>query len=62
MSLPHPGRTKSVNTIHREVRRTLNGYSQALVEKSLAKALSGDGAALLACSNLLLAANQETKK
>lgn len=62
MGLPHPGRTKCAATIHREARRTLNGYSQQLIEKSLAKALAGDSNALLACSNLLLAANQEPKK
>ncbi len=62
MGAPHPGRTKLASTIHKENRRLLNGYSQTLTEKALAKALQGDGAALLACSNLLLAANQETKK
>lgn len=59
---PHPGRTKLASTIHRENRRLLNGYSQTLTEKALAKALQGDGAALLACSNLLLAANKEKEK
>ena len=62
MSESHPGRFKTASTIMKEVRRTLNGYSQALTEKALAKALAGDGAALLACSNLLLAANQTEPK
>jgi len=57
MSAPPVGRTKLPSTIHREVRRTLNAYAQPLAEKALAKALQGDGAALLACANLLLAAN-----
>jgi hypothetical protein len=62
MSAPHPGRTKLASTIRREARRTLNGYSQAIIEKSLAKALAGDGSALLACANLLIDANKEQPK
>ena len=62
MAAPHPGRTKLASTIHRENRRVLNKYSEQLTEKALAKALQGDGAALLACSNLLLAANKEQPK
>jgi hypothetical protein len=62
MGAPHPGRTKLASTIHRENRRVLNKYSEQLTEKALAKALQGDGAALLACSNLLLAANKEQPK
>lgn len=56
------GRTKSVNTLQREVRRTLNGYTSQLAEKSLAKALSGDGSALLACATLIEFANREEAK
>lgn len=53
------GRTKLPSTLRREVRRTLNGYSQQLAEKSLAKALTGDGPALLACATLIEFANRE---
>ena len=58
MSESRPGRFKTAATIHRENRQVLNKYSQQITEKALAKALAGDGSALLACSNLLLAANQ----
>jgi hypothetical protein len=61
MKTPPVGRTKLAATIHRENRRILNGYSAQLTEKSLAKALSGDSTALLACATLLLAANSEEK-
>ena len=56
------GRIKAAGTINRELRRTLNAYTQALAEKTLAKALGGDSTAMLAASNLLLAANQEPRK
>ncbi len=61
MKNPPVGRTKLAATIHRENRRILNKYSAQLAEKALAKALQGDGAAILACSNMLLAANSEEK-
>ncbi len=53
------GRLKNAETVNREIRRSLNGYSAALSDKILAKALSGDSTAMLAASNLLLAANQQ---
>lgn len=62
MSQLHPGRTKLPSTIRREVRRELNGYAGALAAQALAKALQGDGAALLACATLLTAANGEGLK
>ena len=62
MTTPATGRIKAASTINRELRRTLNAYAPALAEKTLAKALSGDSTAMLAASNLLLAANQEPKK
>lgn len=63
MTAATTGRIKSASTVNREIRRTLNAYTPALAEKALAKALSGDSTAMLACSNLLLAANQpEVKK
>ena len=61
MKTPPVGRTKLASTLHRENRRILNKYSAQLAEKALAKALQGDGAAILACSNMLLAANAEEK-
>ena len=61
MSAPHPGRTKLASTLHRENRRILNKYNEQLTQKALAKALQGDSTAILACSNLLLAANAEEK-
>ena len=58
------GRTKLAATLHRENRRILNKYNEQLTQKALAKALQGDSTAILACSNLILAANstQEPKK
>ncbi len=56
------GRTKLPSTLQREVRRTLNGYTNQLAEKSLAKALAGDGPALLACATLIEFANREEAK
>lgn len=56
------GRIKAPSTINRELRRTLNAYAPVLAEKTLAKALSGDSTAMLAASNLLLAANKEQTK
>ena len=63
-TVPVTGRIKGAATINREIRRSLNGYCGQLVEKTLEKALSGDSTAMLAASNLLLAANstQEPKK
>lgn len=56
------GRIKAASTVNRELRRKLNQAAPALAEKILAKALAGDVTAMLAASQLLLAANQETKK
>ena len=53
------GRIKAASTINREIRRTLNSCAGTLAEKVLAKALAGDSTAMLAASNLLLAANQQ---
>lgn len=53
------GRTKLPATVQREIRRTFHGYTNQLAEKSLAKALTGDGPALLACATLIVFANRE---
>lgn len=55
------GRIKAASTINREIRRTLNSCAGTLAEKVLAKALSGDSTAMLAATNLLLAANRTDK-
>lgn len=62
MTTPTTGRIKAAATINRELRRTLNNYAPQLAEKTLAKALAGDSTAMLAASNLLLAANRESQK
>ena len=56
------GRLKSAETVIRQIRRTMNSYAPALSEKILAKALGGDSTAMLAASNMLLAANQQGTK
>jgi hypothetical protein len=61
MTATRPGRFKTAAKINQENRQILNKYSSTLTEKALAKALTGDGPALLACTQLLLAANQEPK-
>jgi hypothetical protein len=61
MKTPPVGRTKLASTLHRENRRILNKYNEQLTKKALAKALQGDSTAILACSNLILAANAEEK-
>ncbi len=52
------GRIKSAPTVHREIRRTLNKYGATIAEKLLAKALTGDANALVACGQLLVEANR----
>lgn len=61
MTTNRPGRFKTAATIHKENRQILNKYSAFITEKVLSKALQGDGASLLAATQLLLAANQEPK-
>jgi hypothetical protein len=51
------GRIKASATVKRELRHTLNKYAAQLAEKALAKAMTGDPTAMLAASNLLIAAN-----
>lgn len=56
------GRIKASSTVNREIRRSINGYAAPLAEKIVAKALQGDSNAMLAASNLLLAANRPVTK
>ena len=62
MNAATTGRIKAASTVNREIRRTLNANAAPLAEKILAKALQGDSTAMLAASNLLLAANQPAIK
>lgn len=54
------GRIASASTVNRHIRRALNRYANQIAEKALAKALAGDTTAMLAVSNLLLAANAQS--
>ena len=51
------GRSVSMRTASRQVRRALNGYAGQLAEKALARALAGDGAALQAVVAMFVVAN-----
>lgn len=51
------GRIVAGATVSKELRRTLNAAAGALAEKTLAKALSGDSTAQLACAQMLALAN-----
>lgn len=56
---PVTGRIKSAATINREIRRALNAHGAIIAEKLLEHALGGDVNALIACANLMLAANAQ---
>lgn len=56
------GRITAPATVTRDLRRTLNGAASALAQKVLARALSGDSVAQLACAELLSLANSQQKK
>ena len=60
--IPHNGRPKSARTVNKELRQALNKYAPEIAQKALAGALKGDSTALLAASNLLLAANAQPDK
>ena len=51
------GRIKACTTINRELRRAMNDRATELANMIMDKAMSGDSTAMLAASNLLLAAN-----
>jgi hypothetical protein len=51
------GRIKACTTINRELRRAMNARAAELVNIIMEKAMAGDSTAMLAASNLLLAAN-----
>lgn len=51
------GRITATATVTRDLRRKLNAAAGALAEKTLAKALTGDSTAQLACAELLSLAN-----
>ena len=53
MQISKPGRTASDRKAKLQIRRALNAHAGQLAEKALAKALQGDGHALLACTQLL---------
>lgn len=53
------GRIMAPATVNRQLRRVLNRYAAPLAEKVLAKAMAGDPTAMIAASNLLVAANQQ---
>ena len=57
MSMNTTGRIKAAVTINRELRRTLNAYTQVLAEKTLAKALGGDSTAMFAANEMRGAAD-----
>lgn len=56
------GRVVATATVTRDLRRKLNASAGALAEKVLAKALTGDSTAQLACAELLSLANSQQKK
>ena len=56
------GRIKSAATVSRDIRRTLNAHGATIAEKLLAKALSGDANALVACGTLLIESNRQIPK
>lgn len=60
--LSRGGPNVKFETASHQVRRVLNPSAGQLAEKSLAKALTGDSAALLACAELLKLANAPQQK
>ncbi|MFZ4537868.1 hypothetical protein [Propionivibrio sp.] len=56
---PSTGRIKACTTVNRELRRAMNSRAAELANMIMAKAMAGDSTAMLAASNLLLAANVE---
>jgi hypothetical protein len=56
------GRPVAGRTAYKQIRQVLNRHAGTLAEKALAGALKGDSTALLAASNLLLAANTQPPK
>ncbi len=60
--LTRAGPTVKTETSLHQIRRVLNPSAGQLAERSLAKALTGDSSALLACAQLLQFANTEHPK
>lgn len=60
--LSRGGPTVKTETSMHQIRRVLNPSAGQLAEKSLAKALTGDPTALLACAELLKMANAPQQK
>lgn len=60
--LSRGGPTVKAETSMHQIRRVLNPSAGQLAEKSLAKALTGDAFALLACAELMKMANAPQQK